>query len=95
MNHATNHLLGHLTLGIIVILNGVDDNLRCYDLAIELDIRLGCADYSAALIFIIILFFGFDVNRPYNIFVIVVDVFVSGGFGFSNIFLRYGKTVTL
>lgn len=42
----SNHLYGHLTFGIVIILNGVDNNLRCYDLAGELNIRLGSTDDS-------------------------------------------------
>ena len=69
----SDHLLGHLTLSIVEILNGIDDDLGGYDLAIELDIRLGCANDSAFLILIIILLFARNVNRTDDITVAIVD----------------------
>ena len=70
----SDHLLGHLTLGIIIILNGIDDHLGGYDLAIQLDICLGSADDSAFLILIIILLFARDVNRTDDISIAIVDI---------------------
>ena len=69
-----DHLLGHLTLSIVIILNGVDDNLRGYDLAIELDICLGYANDSAFLVLIIILLFARNVNRADYVSFTVVDI---------------------
>ena len=43
---------------MLVILNGIDDNLRGYDLAGKLDISLGSTNDSASLVLIIILFLG-------------------------------------
>ena len=48
-----NHLLGYITLSIVIILNGIDDNLRCYDLAIQLDICLGSTNDPVSLVLII------------------------------------------
>ena len=69
-----DHLLGHLTLGIVVILDGIDDHLGGYDLAGELDIRLGSTDDSAFLVFIIILLFARNVNRTDDITVTIKDI---------------------
>ena len=68
-----DHLLGHLTFGIVIILHGIDDHLGTYDLAIQLDISLGSADDSAFLVLIIILLFARNVNRTNDISVAVVD----------------------
>ena len=70
----SDNLSRHLILGIVVILNGIDDNLRGYDLAGELDIRLSCADDSAFLVLIIILLFARDVNRTDDISIAIVDI---------------------
>lgn len=70
----SDHLLGHLTFGIVIILNGIDDNLRGYDLAGELNIRLGSADDSAFLVLIIIFFFARKVNRADDVSVTIVDI---------------------
>ena len=63
-----------INLFIVVILNGVDDNLRGYDLAGELDICLGSTNDSAFLILIIILLFARNVNRTDDITVAIVDI---------------------
>ena len=69
-----NYLLGHLTFGIVIILNGIDNNLRGYELAGKLDISLGSANNSAFLILIIILLFARNVNRADDITVAIVDI---------------------
>ena len=69
-----NHLLGHLTFSIVIILNGINDNLRGYDLAIQLNICLGSTDDSAFLVLIIILLFARNVNRTDDITVAIVDI---------------------
>ena len=69
-----DRLNGHLTLGIVVILDGIDDHLGGYDLAGESDIRLGSTDDSALLVFIIILLFSGNVNRSDNISFPIVDI---------------------
>ena len=68
-----NHLLGHLTFGIVVILYGIDDNLRGYDLSIEGNVAFCRADDSAFLILIIILLFARNVNRADDVSVAIVD----------------------
>ena len=45
----------------------MDDNLGGYDLAGKGNIRLGSADNSAFLVLIIILFFGYYVNRAHDV----------------------------
>ena len=70
----SDHLLGHLTFGIVIILNGIDDNLGDYDLAGKFDISLGSADNSAFLILIIILFFARNVNKADDVSVTIVDI---------------------
>ena len=59
---------------IVAILNGVNDNLRGYDLAIELNIRLGSTDDSAFLVLIIILLCARNVNRADGVFDAIVDI---------------------
>ena len=70
----SDYLLGHLTFDIVIILHGIDDYLGAYDLAGELNIRLGCTDDSAFLVLIIILFFACNVNRADDVSVTVVDI---------------------
>ena len=70
----SDNFLGHLTFGIVIILDGIDDNLRGYNLAGELNISLGSADNSAFLVFIIILFFARNVNRTDDVTVTIVDM---------------------
>ena len=77
LNGATcgsDNLLSHLTFGIVIILDGIDDNLRGYNLAGELNISLGSADDSAFLVFIIKLFFARNVNRADDVSVAIVDI---------------------
>ncbi len=69
-----DHLPGHLTLGVVIILHSIDDNLGGYDLAGESDIRLGGTNDSAFLVLIIILFFGRNVNRSDDITVTIKDI---------------------
>ena len=69
-----DHLLGHLTLGIVVILDGIDDHLGGYDLTIEDDVAFGRTNDSAFLVFIIILLFGRNVNRADDVSVAIVDI---------------------
>ena len=57
-----------------IILHGIDDNLGGYDLAIQLDIRLGSTNDSAFLVLIIILFSARNVNRTGDITVAIVDI---------------------
>ena len=70
----SDNLLGYLTFGIVIILNGIDDSLRGYDIARKLDIRLGSTNDFTFLIFIIILFFSKYVNRANDISVTIVDI---------------------
>ena len=70
----SKYLLGHLTFGIVIILNGIDDHLGGYDLAGELDICLGSTDDSAFLILIIVLLFARNVNRADDVSVAIVDI---------------------
>lgn len=70
----SDHLLGHLTFGIVIILDGIDNHLGGYNLAGKFDIRLGSADDSAFLVLIIILFFARKVNRTDDVSVTVVDI---------------------
>ena len=70
----SDHLLGHLTLGIVIILNGIDDNLRGYDLAGEVDVSLSSTNNSAFLVLIIILLFARNVNRADDITIAIVDI---------------------
>ena len=70
----SDNLLSHLTFGIVIILDGIDDNLGDYDLAGKFDIRLGSADDSAFLVLIIILFFARNVNRADDVSVTIVDI---------------------
>ena len=69
-----DNLLGHLTFGIVIILDGIDNHLGGYNLAGELNISLGSADDSAFLVLIIILFFARNVNRADDITVAIVDI---------------------
>ena len=69
-----DHLLGHLTLGIVVILDGIDDNLRGYDLTIEDDVAFCRTNDSAFLVLIIILLFARNVNRTDDISFPIVDI---------------------
>ena len=56
------------------MLNGIDNNLRGYDLAGELDICLGSTNDSAFLILIIILLFARNVNRTDDVSVAIIDI---------------------
>ena len=59
---------------IVVILNGIDDDLRGYNLPGKLDICLGSTDDSAFLILIIVLLFARNVNRTDDITIAIVDI---------------------
>ena len=70
----SDDFLGYLTFGIVIILYGMGDNLGGYDFAGKSNIRLGSTDDSAFLILIIILFFGYYVNRTDDVAVASVDI---------------------
>ena len=70
----SDHLLSHLTFGIVIILDGIDNHLGGYNLAGKLNIRLGSTDDSAFLILIIILFFARNVNKADDVSVTIVDI---------------------
>lgn len=70
----SDHLLGHLTFGIVIILDGIDNHLGGYNLAGKFDIRLGSTDDSAFLVLIIIFFFARKVNRTDDVSVTIVDI---------------------
>ena len=57
---------------MLVILNGIDDSLRGYDIARKLDIRLCSADDFTFLILIIILSICQNVNRTDDITVKII-----------------------
>ena len=69
-----NHLLGHLTFGIVIILDGIDDHLGGYDLSIESNVAFCRTNNSAFLVLIIILLFARNVNRTDDITVAIVDI---------------------
>ena len=59
---------------LLIIFNGIDDNLSTYDLAGKLDIRLGSADNLTFFVYISILLFRGEVNTSDDIPLAVVGV---------------------
>ena len=72
----SDHLFSHLTFGIVIILDGIDNHLGGYNLAGKFDIGLGSTDDSAFLALIIILSFARNVNRTDDASVAIVDIFI-------------------
>ena len=81
----SDHLFRHLTLCIIVILDGIDDHLGGYNLIGNSDIGFSRANNSAVLVLVIIFLFTQDVNRPYNISLAVIHIFVMRNVGSCRI----------
>ena len=69
-----DHLLGQPALGIVIIPDGIDDNLRDYDLSIEDDVAFCRTNDSAFLMLIIILLFARNVNRTDDVTVAIVNI---------------------
>ena len=76
----SDDLLGHLTLGIIVIPDSINYNLTNDKLiGIKSNITLGGTENFTILILIIVLFLAQNVNRADNISFTVIDILVVSG----------------
>ena len=68
------NLLGEFILGVVVILDGINNTLGSYEVVRYNDIRFGGADDSTFLVLIIILLICGYVNRTDDISGAVVDI---------------------
>ena len=75
-NGGSNLLFDHSAICIVVITDGINDRLFRYNLSGKDDVRLSRANNSAVLVLVIIFLFTQDVNRPYNISLAVIHIFV-------------------
>ena len=70
----SDNLFSQLAIGIVVILNSINNNLRGYKLSGKLNICLGSPRYSAFLVLIIVALLSYKINRLYDITFAVIGI---------------------